>query len=464
MIDTTHKKITGSAAKNYLAAWRGATGLSATSLPAEKATPFNTIISLKTYLSNKASSQAVFPLLSLAELPNKFTCTFYLLFFLFLSSTIHAQKTNEKIIQKIIVGAEQLDMLLPKLKNQRVALMVNHTATIGKTHLVDSLQKRSVDIKKIFAVEHGFRGNADAGEKIVDGLDTKTSLPVVSLYGSSKKDKKPSAQQLADVDVVIFDIQDVGVRFFTYISSLHYLMEACAEQNKKLIVLDRPNPNGSYVDGPVLLDSTLKSFVGMHPIPIVHGLTVGELAQMINGEGWLEGKKKCNLEIITLKNYTHQTFYSLPIKPSPNLPNDQAIALYPSTCLFEGTVLSVGRGTQHPFEYIGHPDLKNQPFQFTPISIDGMAKKPLHENKICFGLDLSKEKTGKEISLKYLIQLYQQFPDKEKFFISYFDKLAGTKLLKEQIKKGMTEKQIKATWKKDLEKYRGMRKKYLIYN
>ncbi len=429
-------------------------------------------------------------LLSLAEAPTKFICTSWLIFlrgpclhrplskmnlglwghrprmiafcalvFFLIPPTTHAQKTP----QKIIVGAEQLDLLLPKLKNQRVALMVNHTATIGKTHLVDSLQKRGVDIKKIFAVEHGFRGNADAGEKIIDGLDTKTGLTVVSLYGIAKKDKKPSAQQLAEVDVVIFDIQDVGVRFFTYISSLHYLMEACAEQNKKLIILDRPNPNGSYVDGPVLLDSTLKSFVGMHPIPIVHGLTVGELAQMINGEGWLEEKKKCALEIIAMKNYTHQIFYSLPIKPSPNLPNDQAIALYPSTCLFEGTVLSVGRGTQHPFEYIGHPDLKNQPFQFTPISIDGMAKKPPHENKLCYGLDLSKEKTAKEISLKHLIQLYHQFPDKEKFFITYFDKLAGTKLLKEQIKKGMTEKQIKATWKPELEKFKKMRGRYLIY-
>jgi uncharacterized protein YbbC (DUF1343 family) len=396
----------------------------------------------------------------LADAPTKLIYTSCFLLSLLLSSTIHAQK----ITQKIIVGAEQLDILLPKLKDQRVAFLVNHTATIGNTHLVDSLQKRGVDIKKIFAPEHGFRGTADAGEKITDGLDTKTGLPVVSLYGSNKKDKKPSAQQLTDVDVVIFDIQDVGVRFFTYISSLHYLMEACAEQNKKLIVLDRPNPNGSYIDGPVLLDSTLKSFVGMHPIPIVHGLTVGELAQMINGEGWLEGKKKCSLEIIAMKNYTHQTFYSLPIKPSPNLPNDQAIALYPSTCLFEGTILSVGRGTPHPFEWIGHPDLKNQPFQFTPISIEGMAKKPPHENKICYGLDLSKEKTAKEISLKYLIQLYQQFPDKGKFFNSYFDKLAGTKLLKEQIKKGMTEKQIKATWKPEVEKYKKMRSGHLIYH
>lgn len=377
-----------------------------------------------------------------------------LTFSLFVAFVAHSQSSGIK------TGAEQLDLLLPKLQDIRVAFLVNHTAVIGRTHLVDSLQKRGVDIKKILSPEHGFRGNADAGETITDGVDTKTGLPLISLYGSNKK---PTAEQLSDVDIIIFDIQDVGVRFFTYISSLHYLMEACAEQNKKLIVLDRPNPNASYVDGPVL-DPALKSFVGMHPIPIVHGLTVGELAQMINGEGWLDGKRKCELEIIKLKNYTHQTSYTLPIKPSPNLPNQQSVLLYPSTCLFEGTVLSVGRGTQHPFEWIGHPDLKNQPFQFTPISIEGMAKKPPHENSVCFGVDLSKEKTGKKISLKYIMQLYQKFPDKEKFFIPFFDKLAGTKLLKEQIKKGMTEKQIKATWKKDLDMYKLMRKKYLIYS
>jgi uncharacterized protein YbbC (DUF1343 family) len=377
-----------------------------------------------------------------------------LTFSLFVAFVAHSQSSGIK------TGAEQLDLLLPKLQDKRVAFLVNHTAVIGRTHLVDSLQKRGVDIKKILSPEHGFRGNADAGETVTDGVDTKTGLPVISLYGNNKK---PTVEQLGDVDIVIFDIQDVGVRFFTYISSLHYLMEACAEQNKKLIVLDRPNPNGSYVAGPVL-DPALKSFVGMHPIPIVHGLTVGELAQMINGEGWLAGKRKCELEIIKLRNYTHQTLYTLPIKPSPNLPNQQSVLLYPSTCLFEGTVLSVGRGTQHPFEWIGHPDLKNQPFQFTPISIEGMAKKPPHENSVCFGVDLSKEKTGREISLKYFIQLYKRFPDKEKFFIPYFDKLAGTKLLREQIKKGMTEKQIKATWKKNLDMYKLMRKKYLIYS
>jgi uncharacterized protein YbbC (DUF1343 family) len=363
------------------------------------------------------------------------------------------------LAQPLQVGAEQLDLLLPKLKNKRVALLVNHTATIGKTHLVDSLKKCGVDIKKIFSPEHGFRGDADAGEAVKDGTDAKTGLSVVSLYG---KNKKPTDEQLADVDVVIFDIQDVGVRFFTYISSLHYLMEACAEQNKKLIVLDRPNPHGSYVDGPVL-DPSLQSFVGMHPIPIVHGLTVGELAQMINGEGWLAGKKKSPLEIIPVKNYTRQTPYSLPIKPSPNLPNDQSIALYPSSCLFEGTVLSVGRGTPHPFEWIGHPDLKNQPFQFTPVSIVGMAKNPPHENKVCNGIDRSGEKVGKEISLKPLIQLYQQFPDKEKFFIPFFDKLAGNTILKEQIKKGMTEEEIRPTWKPGVEKFKKARKKYMIY-
>lgn len=373
---------------------------------------------------------------------------------LFFPSNIFAQPAA-----KIVLGATQLDILLPKLKSQRVALLVNQTSTLGKTHLVDTLFHSGVNIKKIFSPEHGFRGNADAGEKVKDGIDANTNLPIVSLYGTNKK---PSAEQLADIDVVIFDIQDVGARFFTYISSLHYLMEACAEQKKKVIVLDRPNPNGSYIDGSVL-DLSLKSFVGMHPIPIVHGLTVGELAQMINGEGWLDAKIKCELEIVSMKSYTHQSSYHLPIKPSPNLPNDQAVSLYPSICLFEGTALSVGRGTPHPFEWIGHPDLKNQPFQFTPISIEGMAKNPPLENKICYGLDLSHENVGKEVSLKHLIKLYQQFPDKEKFFIPFFDKLVGNKLVREQIKKGMTETQIKATWKNELDAYKTMRKKYLLY-
>ena len=360
----------------------------------------------------------------------------------------------------IITGAAQLDILLPKLKSQRVALLVNHTSKLGKTHLVDTLLKTGITIQKIFSPEHGFRGTADAGEQVKDGVDPSTNLPVVSLYGSNKK---PTAEQLADVDIVIFDLQDVGARFYTYIGSMHYLMEACAQQKKKLIILDRPNPNGSYVDGP-LLDMSLKSFVGMHPVPIVHGMTVGEYAQMINGQGWLEGKVICDIDIIKMKNYTHATQYSLPVKPSPNIANDQTVALYPSTCLFEGTTLSVGRGTEHPFEWIGHPDLKNQPFQFTPISIQGMAKNPPHESKVCYGINLEKEKVKKEVSLKHLISLYNQFPDKEKFFIPFFDKLVGNKMVREQIKQGMSEAQIKATWKKDLEQYKKMRAKYLLYN
>ena len=360
---------------------------------------------------------------------------------------------------KVILAAEQLDAYLPMLTGRRVALLVNQTTTVKKTHLVDTLRLRGVNIVKIFAPEHGFRGTADAGEMVMNGIDTRTSLPIVSLYGEFKK---VAPEQLQDVDVVVYDIQDVGVRFFTLHSTLHYMMESCAENHKKLIVLDRPNPNASYIDGP-LLQKEFRSFVGMHPVPIVHGLTSGELAQMINGEGWLDGGKKCKLEVVKMKNWKHADPYSLPIKPSPNLPNDHAIGLYPSTCFFEGTALSVGRGTQNPFEFIGHPDLKNQPFQFTPVSIVGMAKKPRLENKVCYGLDLRKEKLRKHIWLQPVIDMYLAFPDKEKFFINYFDTLAGTKELKEQIKKGMTEDQIRSTWKKELDIYKEMREKYLLY-
>jgi uncharacterized protein YbbC (DUF1343 family) len=361
--------------------------------------------------------------------------------------------------KKITLGADQLEALKAEVGSQNIGLLVNQTSVVGKRHLADTLKSLGFHLTKIFSPEHGFRGTADAGEEINNGIDKQTGLPIISLYGNNKK---PTIADLTSVDVVIFDIQDVGVRFFTYISSLHYLMEACAEQGKKVIVLDRPNPNGSYIDGP-LLQEPFKSFVGMHLIPIVHGLTVGELALMINGEGWLANHKPCDLKIIAMKNYSHQMPYSLPIRPSPNLPNDHAIALYPSTCLFEGTVLSLGRGTQNPFEVVGHPDLKNLPYQFTPTRINGMAKSPVLENKICYGLDLRKEKGGKGISLKYLIDLYQKFPDKEKFFISYFDKLAGNSLLKEQIKNGLSEKEIKATWKKDLDTYKIKRKKYVLY-
>jgi uncharacterized protein YbbC (DUF1343 family) len=358
-----------------------------------------------------------------------------------------------------ITGAQQLDLLLPKVKGKNIALVVNHTSLIGKIHLADTLKNSGISIKKIFAPEHGFRGAAADGEHVNDTIDRKTNIPLVSLYG---KNKKPTTEHLADVDVVIFDIQDVGARFYTYISTMHYVMEACAENDKQLIILDRPNPNGNYIDGPVLKPE-LKSFVGMHPIPIVHGLTVGELAQMINAEGWLEGSKKCNLDIIKIKNWKHADEYSLPMKPSPNLPNDQAIKLYPSICLFEGTVISVGRGTLMPFQVLGNPELKDLPFQFTPVTIKGVAKNPPHENKICYGIDLRTTSVERKLDLSYLLKFYNLYPDKEKFFVAYFDKLAGNTTLKQQIKDGLTEEQIRQSWKADLDIYKEKRIKYLLY-
>lgn len=368
---------------------------------------------------------------------------------------------QESTPEGITLGAARLDMLLPMLEGKQVGLLVNHTSMIGATHLADTLLARGANISKIFSPEHGFRGTADAGEKVDNSIDQKTGLPVVSLYGDLKK-VKPTSEQLADVDVVVFDIQDVGVRYYTYMGSLHYLMEGCAENNKQVIVLDRPNPNGHYVDGPIL-DMKFKSFVGMHPVPVVHGLTVGEYAQMINGERWLKDSAQCKLEVVPMLNYTHSTRYSLPIKPSPNLPNDNAIAWYPSTCLFEGTALSVGRGTQNPFELIGHPLLTDYKFQFTPVSIDGMAKQPRLENQVCHGIDLRNERPGDQISLKYVIELYNHYPKKEEFFISYFNTLAGGNVLREQIIKGLSEAEIRASWTAGLEDFRRLRSQYLIY-
>ena len=357
------------------------------------------------------------------------------------------------------VGADQLDKLMPKLRNKKIALVVNHTSLVGTTHLADTLMTSGIAVVKVFAPEHGFRGAAADGEKISDGTDQKTGLPIVSLYGNNRK---PTPEQLADVDIVIFDIQDVGTRFYTYISTMHYVMEACAEQGKKMIILDRPNPNGHYVDGPMRVPE-LESFVGMHPIPIVHGLTVGELAGMINGEGWLENGVKCDVDIIPVNNWKHDDFYSLPVKPSPNLPNDQAVRLYPSLCLFEGTVISVGRGTQTPFLIIGNPEFKDMDFSFTPKPIEGMSLYPPHEDKTCYGLDLSEVDIKPRIDLSYLIDFYNRYPDKEKFFTGSFDRLAGTPVLKEQIKKGMTETQIRESWREGLDGYRKVRERYLMY-
>ncbi len=362
---------------------------------------------------------------------------------------------------QITTGAERLDILLPLLKDKRVALLVNQTSMVGATHLVDTLLSYKINIKKIFAPEHGFRGSADAGEHVRDSVDAKTRIKIISLYGDKKK---PSAEDLKDVDVMIFDIQDVGVRFYTFISSLHYLMEACAENNKELIVLDRPNPNGWYVDGPVL-KKEFQSFVGVDPIPVVHGLTVGEYSQMVNGEKWLPIGEQCSLKVVECLNYNHTISYSLPVKPSPNLPNDAAIYNYPSICYFEGTDISVGRGTDYPFQMIGAPSITVRNFSFHPESKPG-AKNPPHLNQVCFGFDLRRVNTSKgEINLSYLLKTYAAFPDTSKYFLpnGFFDKLAGTGELRKQIIAGKTEEEIEASWKAELTEYKAKRKKYLLY-
>ncbi|TXK36768.1 DUF1343 domain-containing protein [Pontibacter qinzhouensis] len=359
-------------------------------------------------------------------------------------------------------GAEQTDHYLEQLEGKRVGLVVNQTSVIGKTHLVDSLLSHGILITTIFAPEHGFRGEADAGAHIKDAKDTKTGLPIISLYGNNKK---PLPNQLQNVDVVVFDIQDVGVRFYTYISTMHYVMEACAENNKQLLILDRPNPNGHYIDGPVLeLKKETASFVGMHPIPLVHGLTVGELANMINGEKWLAGQQKCQLTVIPLANYNHKMPYQLPVRPSPNLPNAQAIWLYPSLGLFEGTNVSVGRGTATPFQVIGSPFYKKKTFSFTPKSMPG-AQDPPHKGQICYGLDLTSTKQGQGFTLAYLLEMYQNSSNQDKFFLStnFINKLAGTTTLQEQVKAGKTEAEIRASWQPALSQYKEMRKRYLLY-
>jgi uncharacterized protein YbbC (DUF1343 family) len=364
-----------------------------------------------------------------------------------------------------ITGAERTNEYLPLLKGKRVALLVNQTATLGDTHLVDSLLKLHVRIQKIFSPEHGFRGNADAGEKVGNSNDERTGLTIVSLYG---KHRKATADDLKDVDILIFDIQDVGTRFYTYISSLQELMEAAAENHKPLIILDRPNPNGHYVDGPVMLDTTLRSFVGMQSIPIVHGMTIGEYAKMLNGEKWLKNGVQCQLTVITCKHYDHHTYYQLPVKPSPNLPNMAAIYLYPATCLFEGTALSLGRGTDLPFQVFGHPSYPKNLYSFTPRSTPG-AKEPPLKDVTCYGYNLTgtpeavRQEMNGRIQLKWLIQAYQLFPEKDKFFIPFFNKLAGNTILQQQIKKGLSEAEIRKSWEPALTQFKTTRKKYLLY-
>jgi uncharacterized protein YbbC (DUF1343 family) len=362
-----------------------------------------------------------------------------------------------------IPGANQTESYKSLIAGKSVAIVANQTSMVGKTHLVDNLISLGMNIKVIFAPEHGFRNLADAGETISNGKDAQTGISVISLYGSHLK---PTSGDLTGIDVVIFDIQDVGTRFYTYISTLHYVLESCAENNVKCIVLDRPNPNGYYFDGNIL-DTAYRSFVGMDPVPVVHGMTVGEYASMLNGEGWLNNGEKCDLTVIKCKNYDHKTFYELPVKPSPNLPNQNSVYLYPSICFFEGTVLSLGRGTAFPFQVFGSPDMPDKGFSFTPESVAGAKNPPLLGIK-CYGTDL-RNATEKglvpkpEINLEWLIDAYNEFPLKDKFFNNYFDVLAGGPVLREQIIKGMSAKQIHESWQEGLDKFSKIREKYLLY-
>lgn len=363
----------------------------------------------------------------------------------------------------IRVGADRTDMYISIIKGKSVAIVANQTSLIKNTHLVDSLVSLGIKVKKVFSPEHGFRGDADAGEKVLTYKDSKTGLQVISLYG---KKNKPQPADLKDIDIVIYDIQDVGVRFYTYISTLHYVMEACAENKKQLIVLDRPNPNGHYIDGPVL-EEKYKSFVGLHPVPVVYGMTVAEYAKMINGEGWLKSKIKCDLIYILNDNYDHNKMYELPVRPSPNLPNMCAIYLYPSLALFEGTIVSVGRGTNLPFQVIGHPTLQNAKYTFTPKSNEG-AKDPMYNGQVCSGYDLRDfgnvyMKNNKMLYLFWLQGTYRDTPDKTKYFNDYFNNLAGNASLKQQVIDGLSEEAIRKSWEAGLTKFKETRKKYLLY-
>ena len=373
-----------------------------------------------------------------------------------------ALETPSQKIKNLAIktGAENYETYLPLFENKKIGIVTNPTGIVeNKKHLVDFLIEKKVDLQKIYAPEHGFRGTADAGEIIKDGKDIKTNLPIISLYGNNKK---PKSEQLAGIDIMLFDIQDVGARFYTYISTLHYVMEACAENNIELLVLDRPNPNGSIIDGPVL-EMQQKSFVGMHPIPVLHGMTIGEYAKMINGEKWLANGIQCKLKVVPCTYYNREMKYNLPVKPSPNLPNDQSINLYASLCFFEGTNVSVGRGTEKQFQIYGSPFLLKTDFSFTPIPNFG-AKEPMHKDILCYGEDLTKIKKVTRLELKWLLKAYANTSDKAIFFNDFFTKLAGTKKLQEQIIEGVSEKEIRKSWEVDLNAFKEMRKKYLIYN
>ena len=394
----------------------------------------------------------------------------YIILILLTTQTIFGccqlQQTQKKQLSEngtILPGAYSTSKYLPLLKGKKIGIVANNTSLINKTHLVDSLISLKINVVKIFGPEHGFRGDQPDGKEILNGKDPKTGIEVISLYGNHKK---PTKADLEDIDIMIFDIQDVGVRFYTFISTLTYIMEACAENNIPLIVLDRPNPNAYYVDGPVL-ESKYASFVGMHPVPAVYGMTIGEYAEMVNGEKWLKDGKQCSLTIIKCNNYTHKSRYQLPERPSPNLQDMKAIYLYPSLCLFEGTIVSVGRGTDKPFKVFGHPKLSAGKYSFTPKPIKGISEDPPLKGQLCYGRNLEKEaeliKNNGHLELKWLIESYKILNTKTEFFTNYFDKLAGNSKLREQIIAGKSETEIRKSWQPELDAFKKIRKKYLLY-
>ena len=375
---------------------------------------------------------------------------------LFTSHFVFSYQNSE-----IKVGSEKMNEYLNKISNKSVGLLVNHSSSVSSTHLIDTLISKNINIKKIFSPEHGFTGNIERGKKVNGDtliIDNKI-IPIISMYGKSRI---PTKESMKGLDIVIFDIQDVGTRFYTYISAMHNMMNICAELGISLIVLDRPNPNSGYIDGPVL-DMEYQSYIGMHEIPIVHALTVGELAMMIKGEKWIRNSEKLKLSVIKIDNWDHNKEYKLPIRPSPNLPNQQSILLYPSLCLFEQTIVSIGRGTPYPFQVIGHPNYDNKSFSFTPKSVTEESKPKL-ENEKCFGIDLKKIKVKKELNIKYLIDFYNRLKSTNSdFFGKYFYRIAGNKILENQIKNGISEREIRLSWKADIDKYKKIRKKYLLY-
>ena len=386
-----------------------------------------------------------------------------LLLALGISFALQGKAQSIRLIPKeeYVSGALDTENYFRLLTDQNVGVVANQTSIVGQTHLVDTLVASGINVKRIFTPEHGFRGTADAGAKITNGKDEKTGIEIASLYG---KTKKPTPEMLKDIDVMLFDLQDVGVRFYTYISTLTYVMEACAEKDIPVIVLDRPNPNGFYIDGPVL-EAANASFVGMHPVPVVYGMTIGEYGKMVNGEGWMKNKVHCELTVVSIPGYDRNAIYELPVKPSPNLPNWESVYLYPSLCFFEGTIVSVGRGTDKPFQVFGHPDMRGD-YAFTPESKSG-ASKPLLEGQRCKGMDLTEYAHGytanaNQLQLEWLIEAYQQLKDKT-FFTKYFNLLSGNNLLKQQIENGKSMESIRASWQSDLDKFKAIREKYLIY-